>query len=52
MILGKKLSEIRKTVKITRSQLVEYLKQKGFDVKTYTISKWETGVSKPTVKLS
>lgn len=51
MDLGKKLSEIRKTARITRPQLVERLKQKGFDVKTYTIGKWETGVSKPTVEV-
>jgi len=48
--LGKKLLEVRESAKISRIQLVELLKQKGFDVKTYTISKWETGVSKPTVE--
>lgn len=26
------------------------MKKRGFDVKTYTICKWETGVSKPTVE--
>ncbi|HWT73500.1 MAG TPA: XRE family transcriptional regulator [Mobilitalea sp.] len=50
MSLGKKLLEVRETAKISRTQLVELLKEKGFDVKTYTISKWETGVSKPTIE--
>lgn len=50
MNLGKKLLEVRENANITRAQLVELLKDKGFDVKTYTISKWETGVSKPTVE--
>lgn len=50
MNLGKKLLEVREIAKISRSQLVECLKEKGFDVKTYTISKWETGVSKPTIE--
>ncbi len=50
MDLGKKLFDVRKAAKISRAQLVEQLKQKGFDIKTYTISKWETGVSKPTVE--
>ncbi len=50
MNLGKKLLEVRKAAKISRGQMVELLKEKGFDVKTYTISKWETGVSKPTIE--
>jgi transcriptional regulator with XRE-family HTH domain len=50
MNLGKKLLEVRETAKLSRTQLVELLKDKGFDVKTYTISKWETGVSKPTIE--
>jgi transcriptional regulator with XRE-family HTH domain len=50
MNLGKKLLEVREAAKISRAQLVELLKAKGFDVKTYTISKWETGVSKPTIE--
>ena len=50
MNLGKKLLEVRESAKISRAQLVELLKEKGFDVKTYTISKWETGVSKPTIE--
>lgn len=49
--LGKKLLEIRENAKISRGQMVELLKEKGFDVKTYTISKWETGVSKPTIEV-
>ncbi|MCL2513142.1 MAG: XRE family transcriptional regulator [Oscillospiraceae bacterium] len=47
--LGKKLSKVRGDAGISRAQMVGFLKQKGFDVKTYTISKWETGVSKPAV---
>lgn len=50
MNLGKRLLEVREAAKISRAQLVELLKQKGFDIKTYTICKWETGVSKPTVE--
>ena len=50
MNLGKKLLEVRENANISRAQLVELLKEKGFDVKTYTISKWETGVSKPTIE--
>ena len=50
MNLGKKLLEVREAANISRVQLVELLKEKGFDVKTYTISKWETGVSKPTIE--
>lgn len=51
MNLGKKLLEVREAAKISRAQMVERLKEKGFDVKTYTISKWETGVSKPTIEV-
>jgi len=50
MNLGKKLLEVRENAKISRAQMVELLKDRGFDVKTYTISKWETGVSKPTIE--
>ena len=50
MDLGRKLSEVRESAGISRAQLSEHLKEKGFDVKTYTICKWETGVSKPTVE--
>ncbi len=50
MDLGKRLSEVRENAKLSRAQLSELLKQKGFDVKTYTLCKWETGVSKPTVE--
>lgn len=48
--LGKKLLAVREAANISRAELSTLLKQKGFDVKTYTISKWETGVSKPTVE--
>lgn len=51
MDLGAKLSEIRKNASITRLQLAQYLKEKGFDVKTYTICRWETNVSKPTIEV-
>ncbi len=50
MNLGMKLLEVRETANISRGQLVELLKEKGFDVKTYTISKWEKGISKPTIE--
>ena len=51
MNLGKKLLEVREHAKISRVQLAGLLKQRGFDVKPYTIGKWETGVSKPTVEV-
>lgn len=51
MNFGKRLFEVRNAAKISRAQLVKQLGQKGFDVKTYTVSKWETGVSKPTVEV-
>jgi transcriptional regulator with XRE-family HTH domain len=51
MNLGKKLLEVREHAKISRSQLASLLmEQRGFDVKPYTIGKWENGVSKPTVE--
>jgi len=50
MNLGEKLAEIRKTAKLSRSQLVELLADKGIDVKAYTIGKWENGASKPGVE--
>jgi len=49
MNLGNKLLEVREAAKLSRAQLVDLLQKKGFDVKTYTICKWETGVSKPTI---
>lgn len=50
MNLADKLLAVRKAANISRSQLVELLKQRGFDVKSYTVCKWETGASKPTVE--
>lgn len=50
MNLGSKLMEVREAANLSRAQLVDLLKKKGFDVKTYTICKWETGVSNPTVE--
>jgi len=50
MDLGKKLLAVREEAEISRAQLVERLRQKGIDVKAYTIGKWETGASKPTVE--
>ena len=50
MNLGNKLIEVRKGAKISRAQLCELLKDKNLDVKPYTIQKWETGISKPTVE--
>ena len=51
MNLGKKLAEVREAAKLSRTQLVGLLNQKGIDVKAYTIGKWETGASKPTVEV-
>ena len=51
MNLGKKLYEIRSKANITRLELVELLLKRGYDVKAYTLSKWETGVSRPTVEV-
>ncbi|MCL2563196.1 MAG: XRE family transcriptional regulator [Oscillospiraceae bacterium] len=50
MDLGKKLAEVREAAGLSRAQLVELLCQKGFDVKAYTIGKWETGASNPSVE--
>ena len=50
MNLGRKLLEVREAVKISRAQLAELLKHRNIHVQTYTICKWETGVSKPTVE--
>ncbi|MCL1914327.1 MAG: LexA family transcriptional regulator [Eubacteriaceae bacterium] len=50
MDLGKKLADVRQTAKLSRSELASLLGSHGFEVKTYTIGKWETGVSKPTVE--
>ncbi len=50
MNLAKKLFEVREAAGISRTQLSELLLDKGFDVKTYTICKWENGTSKPTVE--
>lgn len=50
MELGKKLLEVREAAGLSRQRLSELLDEKGFQVKTYTICKWETGVSKPTVE--
>ena len=48
--LGNKLLEVREAAKLSRAQLSDLLKKRGLDVKTYTICKWETDVSKPTVE--
>ena len=48
--LGKKLSAVREGANLSRQQLVEQLNRRGYGVKPYTISKWETDVSKPTVE--
>lgn len=48
--LGNKLSQVREAAKLSQGQLVALMKKRGFDVKAYTISKWEKGVSKPTVE--
>lgn len=50
MNLAKKLLEVREAAGITRAGLSKLLLDKGFDVKTYTICKWENGTSKPTVE--
>ena len=51
MDLAKKLIEVREAANISRNQLVDLLSLKGFDIKAYTIGKWETGASKPTVEV-
>jgi len=50
MSLGNRLLEVREAADLSRAQLADLLKQKGFDIKTYTLCKWETGVSRPTVE--
>ena len=51
MNLSKKLIEVREAAKLSRTQLAQLLSERGIDVKTYTIGKWETGASKPTVEV-
>ena len=48
--LGNKLLEVREASKLSQAQLSGLLRKKGIDVKTYTICKWEKGVSKPAVE--
>lgn len=50
MNLGNKLLAVREAAKFSQGQLSDLLKKKGIDVKPYTISKWENGISKPTVE--
>jgi len=50
MNLGNKLLEIREAAKLSQARMAELLNKKGFDVKTYTICKWEKGASRPTVE--
>ena len=50
MDLGRKLVEVREAANLSRAQLVELLGQRGIDVKAYTIGKWETGASNPSVE--
>jgi len=47
--LGNKLLEVREAAKLSQGQLVALLKKRGHEVKTYNISKWEKGVSKPSI---
>lgn len=42
--------EVRQAAKLSRLQLSALLEAKGLAVKTYTLCKWETDVSKPTVE--
>ena len=51
MNLAKKLIEVREAANLSRAQLVQRLGERGIDVKAYTIGKWETGASKPTVEV-
>lgn len=48
--LGKKLLQVREGAKLSQGQLVALMKKRGIDVRAYTISKWETGISKPSVE--
>ena len=50
MDLAKKLMEVREAAQISRAEMTERLMEKGFDVKSYTLCKWETGVSRPSVE--
>ncbi len=50
MNIGKKLSEVRKSAHLSQARLAEHMNRRGFDVKAYTICKWEAGTSSPTVE--
>ena len=51
MDLGKKLEQVRRSAGLSQSELVNRLMQRGFDIKKYTVSKWESGASRPSVEL-
>lgn len=48
--LGEKLKKVRNDAGISRAELVALLKKNGLDIKPYTVCKWETGASRPTVE--
>jgi len=48
--LADKLAEVREAADLSQGQLALLMNKRGFDVKAYSISKWETGVSKPGVE--
>ena len=50
MNLGNKLLKVREAAKLSQARLAELLKTKNILVKPYTISKWENGISKPTIE--
>lgn len=50
MDLGKKLEQVRRSAGLSQSELVNRLMQRGFDIKKYTVSKWESGASRPSVE--
>lgn len=50
MNIGSKLLEIRENAKLSQGDLSTLLEKKGINAKVYTISKWENGVSNPSVE--
>ena len=50
MTLHDRLKALRKESGLKQTEIVEYMNNKGFSVHGYTISRWESGVRKPSVE--
>ncbi len=48
--LGAKLAHFREEAQMSQARLCELMDRQGFCIKPYTISRWESGVSNPSVE--